>query len=145
MNAQLKTEVGGLDTILADSLATDNYLDLESFKVQPKILPLDPGQLAAVDSPPTVSEFRPTSPGFFQRLLPGTNARHKRAVAKARREFESAVQAYKQSKAEKRSNSSRLGQRMRQRLRVLKRRQLHSMLKLTESRLNWQVASLTPL
>ena len=114
MNAQLKEEVVGLETILADSLATDNYLDIESFKVQPEIPPFEPGQLAVADSSPTVSEFRPKSPGFFQSLLPGTNARHKRAVAIARREYESAVQACKQARAEKKRKSyPRLRQRIR--------------------------------
>ena len=98
-NALLQEQLAQLDGILVHALAVDNYLNLDVLKHLLQIPRFEPGALADEGLPPMASEFRPVTPGFFKRLLPGTNKDHKLALARAQDQYRAAARAHKTSEA----------------------------------------------
>jgi restriction system protein len=88
LNADLTTRLAELEKVLVTALGRGWALDFELLK-RPLELPGFDAQ--GTDQPaaqPRLEDFLPKPPGFFQRLIPGSERRHQQAVEAARHMFE---------------------------------------------------------
>jgi restriction system protein len=74
-------------------LAVDDFLDLETLKVEPEIPPFQPGPLAHEESPPVLYTFLPPVAGGLGKLVPGAKRKHEQAVATATEHYNAEVAA----------------------------------------------------
>lgn len=90
MNEALESQVATLGTLLAATLAVDDFLDFEALKQAPDIRPFEPGPLAVPEARPDEAEFS-VPPLGARKLVPGAKAKHAAALADAAARYESAL------------------------------------------------------
>lgn len=91
LEAELVAERQALESILAATLAVDDYVDLDSLKEKPYIPPFSPGALAEPLPAPAAETYEPAPLSFSQKLIPGAKAKFAQAQADARARYESDV------------------------------------------------------
>jgi restriction system protein len=101
LNDGLDVEIAALDRLLSDTLAVDDFLDLESLKEIAPRPPFAPGALAVPEPPPDPASFRPPEPSAGQKLVPGARQRYAARFEAGRRQYEAAVLAHQQREAER--------------------------------------------
>lgn len=92
MNAGLTGTIDTLETLLAQTLDVDDYLDFGALKVEPEIPPFQPGNLANAEHKPGF--LPPPEPSGFGKFLPGAKEKHQQAVAEAKQRHEAAVASW---------------------------------------------------
>ena len=93
-NGQLAARVETLSTLLQATLGVDDFLDFATLKQRLARPEFSPGALATKEPPPVEGSFLPPPLTFFQRLLPGSAAKHEARVARAREDYAAAVQEH---------------------------------------------------
>lgn len=94
MNEELEGKNQGLESLLRATLDVDDYLDFEELKEEPELPPFQPGALATAEVAPQIESFMPPELGGVGKLVPGAKAKHERAVAEARQQYEAEKTAY---------------------------------------------------
>jgi restriction system protein len=92
-NERLDREVGQLQCLLAATLSVDDYLDFESLKLTPVVVPFAPGSLEVAELPPPPTAFMPGEPKGMRKRLHGAKEKHEAAVAAGRLRHAQAVEA----------------------------------------------------
>lgn len=87
-NEELNAYVRRLETLLADTLAVDDYFDLDSLKVTPDVPTFQPGVLGAPAPAPQLESFLPQAPSGIRRFMPGAKAKHEEALAVGQTAYE---------------------------------------------------------
>jgi restriction system protein len=90
-NEQLEQQIHVLERLLLDALSVDPYIDIQTLKQAPNLLPFHPGPLALAEAPPQPQMYMPPEPTGLQKLLPGTKERYAQEVAKAQEMYRSHV------------------------------------------------------
>ncbi|HEY2326661.1 MAG TPA: restriction endonuclease [Gaiellaceae bacterium] len=99
MNAELEAQIGALETVLAQTLDVDDYLDFEQLKVEPEIPPFQPGALGVAENKPGF--FPPDAPSGVAKFLPGAKEKHQAAVVEAEQRAKEAVAAWTEREAQR--------------------------------------------
>jgi restriction system protein len=101
LNEDLAADIAGLDTILRDTLAVDDFLDFESLKEAAPRPAFAPGALSVPEPLPDPARFQPPVPGAAQKLVPGARQRYLMRADAGRHEYQTALQAYREREAER--------------------------------------------
>jgi restriction system protein len=101
LNEELQDDVTGLQQLLADTLAVDDFLDFERLKDAAPIPVFAPGSLAVPERPPTPDAFQPPEPTGLRGRLPGAREKYLAQWEEGRVAYEAAVAAYQQREAER--------------------------------------------
>jgi restriction system protein len=101
LNEGLAVDIAGLDGLLRDTLAVDDFLDFESLKEAAPRPAFAPGAQGVPESPPNPASFRPPAPSAAQKLVPGAKQRYAARFEAGRHQYEAAVQAHQQREAER--------------------------------------------
>ncbi len=100
-NQELADDVAGLQRLLADTLAVDDFLDFETLKDAAPLPVFAPGPLANPEPPPNPVAFRPPQPTGMRARLPGAREKFLAKWEEGRVAYEAAVAAYQQREAER--------------------------------------------
>jgi restriction system protein len=100
-NEELQDDVAGLEQLLADTLAVDDFLDFETLKEAAPLPVFAPGPLANPERPPNPETFRPPEPTGLRARLRGTREKYLAQFEKGRIAYEAAVADYQQREAER--------------------------------------------
>jgi restriction system protein len=98
-NEQLEQEIEQLENLLADTLAVDDFLDLNTLKHDLEIPSFSPGGLVTVPPVPSLQMYLPPELSVIKRLLPGAKEKHAQEVAEAHARYEANIAAYDQYEA----------------------------------------------
>jgi restriction system protein len=101
LNEALVADISGLDGLLGDTLAVDDFLDFESLKEAAPRPPFAPGAMGMVEPPPDPADCRPPALSATQKLVPGAKQRYMARFEAGRHQYEAAVQAHQQREAER--------------------------------------------
>lgn len=96
--AALAATTDELDRLLAQTLAVDDTILFDSLRVSEEYPPFNPpAQLAHAETEPAPSTWMIgiEPPGFFARLLPGADERHRNRLRLAEEQYASAVAAFR--------------------------------------------------
>lgn len=101
-NAELQARNDSLESLLASTLAVDDYLDFETLKVEPEVPPFQPGSLDVAEPPPVIDTFTPPPLSGMAKLVPGAKAKYAQAVETGKQAFaaESAAHAERERRRE---------------------------------------------
>jgi restriction system protein len=88
-NADLRSRLDDLDTLLHSTLDVDDHIDLDRFKKPVAAPPFDPGKLGRPLPEPSWESFAPPEPSGIGKILGGDRL-HQQQVAAARRAFDEA-------------------------------------------------------
>ncbi len=102
--------VAALGSLLADTLAVDDFFDLDSLKQQPAIAPFDPGQLAVAEPPPDPASYAVAPLSALQKLVPGAKAKHAQQNAEAQQRLDADRAAHAAHEAERQAKLTELRQ-----------------------------------
>src|SRR6266511_1596705 len=100
-NQELADDVAGLQRLLADTLAVDDFLDFETLKDAAPLPVFAPGPLANPEPPPNPVAFRPPQPTGMRARLPGAREKFLAKWEEGRVAYEAAGAAYQQREAER--------------------------------------------
>jgi restriction system protein len=100
-NQELQDDVAGLQRLLADTLAVDDFLDFETLKDAAPLPVFAPGPLADPEPPPSPDAYRPPEPAGLRARLPGAREKYQARFEEGRVAYEAAVVAYQQREAER--------------------------------------------
>jgi restriction system protein len=89
LNQELEEQLKSLETVLAAGLASAKAVDFKSLKKNAVLPAFDPQGRDQVAPEPMSVSFQPKPPGFFAKLMPGSDERHQRRVLEAKRTFDS--------------------------------------------------------
>ena len=101
LNDNLAADIHQLSTLLSDSLAVDDFLDIDSLKEADPLPAWDPGDLAKPAPVPEIADFEPPSPTGLARFLPGAMKRHEAALQEAKSNHATAMTEYAQSEIQR--------------------------------------------
>jgi len=102
LNQDTATRVTELADILSHTLAVDDKIEFAELRINTAFPDFSvPAKLAHAPRVPEERRYldKVSSPGFLARLLPGASARHGRALAKARQDYEEANSIFAKEKA----------------------------------------------
>jgi restriction system protein len=88
-NADLRSRLDALDTLLHTTLAIDDHIDLERLKKTATYPPFDPGELGVPLKAPDWRRFAPPTPHALDKMF-GGESRYQRLLAEAEQAFEKA-------------------------------------------------------
>jgi len=100
-NAELVQKIAQLQSLFKDTLAIEDYYDLNQLKEQPVIPQFQPGQLGIPLRPPLWKMYQPPEPTAIQKLLPGTKHKNEQELTAAQQRFQTAMQAFNQAEAQR--------------------------------------------
>jgi restriction system protein len=101
LNESLMFDVRGLQTLLRQSLAVDDFLDFETLKDATPLPGWEPGDLATPIPPPDQWDFRPTELTGMQKLVPGAQKRYEVKYEQGRLAYQAAVDTWTTAEAER--------------------------------------------
>jgi len=93
LNEQLDAKVTHLETILHETLAVDDYLDLSTLKTFPE-LPAFDSVAHAPEEAPDLQAYLPAETKGLRKLLPGVAHAHARRVEEAQARYDADLAAY---------------------------------------------------
>lgn len=98
---RLQTELAGLNTLLAEALRVNHFINPETLKVIPKIPDFDPGALGVAAQPPALSDYLPGELSGLRRWIPSAVRRHAEKIADARRRHDEELAAHAKREGER--------------------------------------------
>src|SRR5512132_4098112 len=87
-NQELQDDVAGLQRLLADTLAVDDFLDFETLKDAAPLPVFAPGPLADPEPPPSPDAYRPPEPAGLRARLPGAREKYQARFEEGRVAYE---------------------------------------------------------
>src|SRR2546428_2909271 len=93
-NEQLESVIAQLESLLTESLANDEFINIEALKQAPNIPYFDPGQLAQAEPPPVQQRYFPPALSGIQKLIPGAKEKHAKEIAKAHERYQMDANAH---------------------------------------------------
>lgn len=99
MNEKLDDQVARLQTLLAETLDVDDFLDFEAMKDAAPLPVFAPGPLAVAQRPPDPDKFRPQEPTGLRSRLRGVQERYRAEWEQGRQAYEAAVAEYQRQEA----------------------------------------------
>jgi restriction system protein len=100
-NEELAQDVAGLQMLLADTLAVDDFLDFDALKEAAPKPVFSPGQLAVAEPAPDPDAFSPPRPTGLRAHLPGAKEKYQAQWEQGRRTYEAAVAQHQQREADR--------------------------------------------
>jgi restriction system protein len=100
-NEELQDDVAGLQRLLTDTLAVDDFLDFEALKEAVPLPVFAPGPLAQSEPPPNPDTFRPPELTGLRARLPGAREKYQARWEEGRVAYEAAIAAHKEREAER--------------------------------------------
>jgi restriction system protein len=97
-NADLRSRLHELDTLLLSTLDVDDHIDLDRFKRPVIVPPLDPGLLGRPVPEPSWESFAPPAPSGIGKILGGDRL-HQQQVAAAKRAYAQAHERWAETEA----------------------------------------------
>jgi restriction system protein len=102
-NAELEQKLAQFQTLLQDTLAVDDYYDLNQLKEQPNLPQFQPGQLGMPLTPPQWQMYQPPEPTAMQKLVPGTKQKYEQEMAFAHQRFQADLASYNLAEAQRKT------------------------------------------
>jgi len=100
-NEELAQDVAGLQMLLADTLAVDDFLDFDALKEAAPKPVFSPGQLAVAEPAPDPDAFSPPRPTGLRAYLPGAKEKYQAQWEQGRQAYEAAVAEHQQREADR--------------------------------------------
>src|SRR6266536_4320188 len=100
-NEELAQDVAGLQMLLADTLAVDDFLDFDALKQAAPKPVFSPGQLAVAEPAPDPDAFSPPRLTGLRAHLPGAKEKYQAQWVQGRHAYEAAVAEHQQREADR--------------------------------------------
>jgi restriction system protein len=101
-NEQLEMDVAWLENLLIESLANDEFINLEELKqASPTIPPFNPGALIVPELPPVLQRYLPPELSTIQKFIPGAKEKRAQETAKAHERYQIDVKAHAAREADR--------------------------------------------
>ncbi len=100
-NEELAQDVAGLQMLLADTLAVDDFLDFDALKQAAPKPVFSPGQLAVAEPAPDPDAYSPPRPTGLRAHLPGAKEKYQAQWEQGRLVYEAAVAEHQQREADR--------------------------------------------
>ncbi|MFL5704010.1 MAG: restriction endonuclease [Ktedonobacteraceae bacterium] len=86
-NERLEKDVARLESLLTETLANDEFINLDKLKQAPNIPQFTPGSLAVTEPPPVQQRYFPPELSGIQKFIPGAKEKHAQETAKAQERY----------------------------------------------------------
>ena len=100
-NEELAQDVAGLQMLLADTLAVDDFLDFDALKQAAPKPVFSPGRLAVAEPAPDPEAYSPPRPTGLRAHLPGAKEKYQGQLQQGRMAYEAAVAEHEQREADR--------------------------------------------
>jgi restriction system protein len=99
LNDDMQADLARLTSLLAESVAVDDFLDFEALKSVEPLPKWDPGPLGVPTQPPSPEQFQPQPLTGLAKLVPGANQRFQQQWEEGRRAYEAALANHSRQEA----------------------------------------------
>lgn len=99
LNEDVQKAVQALENLLAETLAIDDFLDLDRLKRPPEMPTFDAHGLAVPEAAPALQTYLPRQLSLIEKLWPGAKEKHALAIANGQRRYAAALAAHAQREA----------------------------------------------
>src|SRR6266567_4313259 len=100
-NEQLESVIAQLERLLTESLANDEFINIEALKQAPDIPFFNPGPLAVAEPPPVQQRYFPPELSGIRKFIPGAKEKHAQEIAEAHERYQIDVKAHAAREADR--------------------------------------------